>query len=135
MSSQPPKNQQTILYSAKNIEISQSDAGYMYCNWVGFQDVAMVKETGEIILDILKNRKLTHILNDNSQVNGPWMQASQWTADVWFPNMFQAGLKKFAWVLSPDIFAELSAKKAMPNTDSVKAFGDLEKAKNWLLSS
>ena len=46
--------------------------------------------------------------------------------------MIKAGLKHFAWVFSRDIFAELSAKKAMPANDIVKSFNDLEDARKWL---
>ena len=134
MSTSSLKDSLTSLYSAKNIEIGRAEAGYLYCDWIGYQNKESIMKTGDVILDLVKKNKVTHVLNDNTRVSGPWQEASQWTADVWFPNMFQAGLQKFAWVLSPNIFAELSAKQAMPNTESVKAFGNLEEARNWLVA-
>ena len=90
---------------------------------------------GGTILDLLKKKKVVKVLNDNTLVTGPWQDAAEWTATVWFPDMIKAGLKHFAWVFSRDIFAELSAKKAMPANDIVKSFNDLEDARTWLIKA
>ena len=132
--STPTAQAQKEIYSSKHIKIYDVDGKYMYCDWTGFQNKESVMSMGEEILKLVKQQNYTHVLNDNTHVTGPWQEASQWTSDVWFPSMFEAGLQKFAWVLSPNIFAELSAKKAMPDTDTVKGFNNLDDAREWLIS-
>ena len=90
--------------------------------------------SGAIILDLLKQQRASKVLNDNTLVTGPWKDAAEWTATVWFPDMIEAGLRHFAWIFSPNLFAELSAKMAMPASDIVKSFNGLEEARQWLIN-
>ncbi len=89
-------------------------------------------QSGAIILDLQARNAFRKILNDNTQVVGPWHRAARWTADEWFPAMIHAGLSHFAWVLSTNIFAEASAKRALPTGDLVTTFKSCEEAFAWL---
>lgn len=123
------------LYQTKNIEISLDRKNkYIYCNWIGFQSTETIMESGKIILEELKKNGISKVLNDNTLAQGPWDQAAEWTATVWFPEMINAGLRHFAWIFSKNIFTELSAKKAMPANDFVKSFEDIKEAREWLIS-
>lgn len=123
------------LFKAKNIEISYDPANrYIYCNWIGYQNKQSIISSGAIILDLLKQQRASKVLNDNTLVTGPWKDAAEWTATVWFPDMIEAGLRHFAWIFSPNLFAELSAKMAMPASDIVKSFNGLEEARQWLIN-
>jgi hypothetical protein len=122
-----------ILAKEKFIEISYESSGdYLYCNWIGFQNEESVKKGCEMMLSQLKKNGYGKVLNDNTKVTGPWQSASEWVGNVWFPQMEQAGLKHFSWVFSPNIFAELSAKKAMPASGVVKSFNIMGEAKRWI---
>ena len=122
------------LYQAKNVEISYDPKNkFLYCNWIGFQNKELIMKSGGIILEVFKRKECTKILNDNTEVTGPWQEAAEWTSTVWFPAMIQAGLKHFAWIFSPNIFAELSAKKAMPASGVVKSFSSYDDAYSWLI--
>jgi len=122
------------LSKQKNLEISYDpEHKYLYCNWLGFQNKESIMKSGLIILDLLKQKKVSKVLNDNSQVTGPWQEAAEWTATVWFPQMIEHGLKHFAWIFSPNIFSELSAKKAMPSSGIVKSFNSYNDALSWLV--
>jgi len=124
------------LFKAKNIEITFDPKNkYLYCNWIGFQNKQSIMESGAVILEHLKRKDATKVLNDNTLVTGPWQEAAEWTATVWFPAMIDAGLRHFAWVFSGNIFSELSAKKAMPANEIVKSFKDLEEARKWLIAA
>lgn len=123
------------LLKAKNIEITYDPTHkYLHCNWIGFQNKESIMSTGAIILDLLKKKGTSKVLNDNTHVTGPWQEAAEWTSTVWFPSMIAAGLRHFAWIFSPNIFAELSAKKAMPANDIVKSFNGVAEARQWLTS-
>jgi hypothetical protein len=124
------------LLKAKNIEITYDPTHrYLYCNWIGFQNKQSIMNTGAIILDFLKQKNVAKVLNDNTLVTGPWQEAAEWTVTVWFPDMIKAGLKHFAWIFSDNIFAELSAKKAMPANDIVKSFNGKDEARQWLIQA
>jgi len=124
-----------ILHRADNIEISfDPETRIMHCKWIGLQNKKGIMKSGAIILNLLKDKKITKILNDNTEVNGPWNDAAEWTAKNWFPEMIEAGLKYFAWIISRNIFAEISAKMAMPDTQIVMPCYSYEEAHRWLLS-
>jgi hypothetical protein len=110
-----------LLYKASNMEICyDSIHRFLYCNWIGYQSHAELVHSGFIMLELLKQKRVHKILNDNSKVEGAWIDSSEWTAQRWFPNMANAGLQHFSWILSTDVFAEFSALKAQPTISTVK---------------
>ena len=121
------------LYKAPNLEISfDQSTRILYCNWIGFQEAEIIYQGGDIILDLVRELSITKVLNDNSRVTGPWLSATEWTARKWFPAMIEAGLKYFAWIKSPDIFADESAHRAMHGMHVVKTFDSYREAYDWL---
>ncbi|MCG8308936.1 MAG: hypothetical protein MI975_16190 [Cytophagales bacterium] len=123
----------TVLLKKKNVIVEHDkQQNYLYLNWVGFQTEEGIYEAGEDILEIFKKLDCSNVINDNREVQGPWNKASEWTQSYWFPAMIKAGLKKFAWIFPDNVFAELSASKAMPNTEVVHKFYEYEAAENWL---
>jgi hypothetical protein len=123
------------LHKAKNLEITYDKKDkYLYCNWIGFQNKESVISGCNIMLDLPKKKGSAKVLNDNTKVTGTWQDASDWVGKEWFPKMANAGLRDFAWIFSSNIFAELSAKKAMPESDVVKSFLSYEEAKAWLVA-
>lgn len=124
-----------LILQEKHLEVSFDSASeIMYCRWIGFQNKERIMDSGMKILDLFKKNKGIKILNDNTEVTGPWQDAAEWTATEWFPKMEDAGLQHFAWVFSDNIFAELSAKKAQPSSDIVTTFGAVPDAMKWLES-
>lgn len=122
-----------VVLSRKNIEvIHNTEKNYLYLNWKGFQLEDDIYEAGEQVLQIFRGLDCSKVLNDNREVVGPWNKASEWTQSYWFPEMIKAGLNQFAWVFPDNIFAELSAQKAMPNTELIHKFKSYEKAEQWL---
>jgi PAS domain S-box-containing protein len=106
-------------------------------DWTGFQDLASVKQGCLLLLEYVKKHKTDRIVNDNSNVTGTWSEASDWVGNVWFPLMEKAGLKFFAHILSPNIFAQLSAKKSidiMAGIITTQYFTDLVSAREWIES-
>lgn len=124
------------LLKEKHLEIAfDPETKILHCRWMGFQNKEKIMSSGHKILEIFKGKpECSKILNDNTEVTGPWQDAAEWTATVWFPEMEKAGLKKFAWIFSDNIFAELSAKNAQPDTDIVTTFKSKVEALRWLES-
>ncbi|MEL7001266.1 MAG: hypothetical protein AAFN93_00890 [Bacteroidota bacterium] len=122
------------LLKEKHIEVLYDDEKkIMYDHWIGFQSADNVKDGCEKILKLFKEKKDCHlILNDNTQVTGPWQSATEWVSNVWFPKMLDAGLQHFAWVLSTNIFAELSAKNVSSEADVIQYFNSYNEAEQYL---
>ena len=115
-----------------------TDHQWLYSNWIGFVSVEDVKQGCNAGLDAMIRTRCLNLLNDNRQLTGPWKEANEWIAQDWMPRALQAGLKNFAHVASPSIFAEYSAKDLETRLDEVnfvlKIFKDVELAKAWLSS-
>ncbi len=110
--------------------------GILYSNWKGCNlSEGQIKEGSLHGIDLVKQYGLTKTINDNRQVIGVWDQAMDWVENVHFPKMTAAGLKKFAHVVSPDVFANLSAaifsSKAKRILD-IKLCQSYEEAVKWL---
>lgn len=122
------------LHKADNIEITYDpETCILFCNWIGLQNADGLKKSGQIIMDNLKLKKCSKVLNDNTNVIGPWYHSVDWTSSTWFPEMIDSGLQHFAWVCSKDIFSQLSAKRAIPEGNVVKAFHTYSEAIEWLI--
>lgn len=122
------------LYAEAHLEITYApDTQIMYCRWKGYQTPENIEDGGAVILNLIKDRKIEKILNDNSFVIGPWHHTAGWTHEVWFPAVINAGLKQFAWVLAENMFAAMSAKRAMIPSPVIKSFKTFDDAHNWLL--
>lgn len=126
---------QTLHISSNLQVIHLLSNNIMYCKWIGPQSQQSVLRGGAVILDLLQQKQFTKVLNDNTRVTGPWNTAVQWTAEQWFPAMITSGLQQFAWIISPNIFARLSAKRAAPPTTVIKSFNDYQAALHWLTNA
>ncbi|MBT1688897.1 hypothetical protein KK078_20175 [Fulvivirgaceae bacterium PWU37] len=126
-----------LLYDASNVRIEyQEESGILVCVWIGFQTDEQIAVTGQVILDLIHERRITKILNDNREVIGLW--ADEWTRDVWFPKVRESGVKKFAWIFSENIFARMSARRAaIAGTTTrpltIRDFRTTDAAMKWLL--
>lgn len=121
-----------LLHKLPNIEIRQITNKIIYCNWVGPQKPDSITGAGVMILEIIKEGNFNKVLNDNSRVTGPWNTSVPYTLNHWFPSMIDSGLEHFAWVYSPNIFANLSARRATPTGSFIKSFYNYNDALNWL---
>ena len=129
---------QHSYYEGSFIQIRyQPDGDYIDVNWIGYQNYDSVVKGCEVMLDLMKKNSCNRVLNDNTLVKGNWSEASDWGAEVWFPAMAEAGLKKFAWIYSPSTFSRIAANKSLPSAyDAVQVafFDDKAGAKDWLLT-
>ncbi|QEM12456.1 PAS domain-containing protein [Mucilaginibacter rubeus] len=129
---------QQSYYEGSFISIRyQPDGHFMDVDWKGYQNYDSVVKGCETMLDLMKKNHCSLVLNNNSSVKGNWSEASDWGAEVWFPAMAKAGLKKFAWIYSPSTFSRIAAGKSLPSEyDTVKVafFDDKETAVQWLLT-
>ena len=125
-----------LLFRNNFIAIEYShENDWMYVNWRGYVSHHDVVVGCEEILRLLKEHRITDILNDNTQVEGMWSGASKWLGEVWFPALLEAGLKHFVWVYSPSVLSRLSTDKTIKytqNPDFIQVFDDTDLAADWL---
>ncbi|WP_210463882.1 hypothetical protein [Rufibacter roseolus] len=125
-----------ILISEPHIAIRHSMAGdLLYADWVGEQTEATVRDGCERILKVLAFHQCHKLLNDNTRVTGMWSDAAEWVALDWIPRMHRAGCRFLAHVYSPDVYARLSADKALGfgvRGVMVTTFQGKEAAEEWL---
>lgn len=110
-----------------------------YSNWVGFVTVEEVKEACLKCLAMIESNKCPNLLNDNSQISGPWSGANEWIASVWMPKALSLELKRFAHVVSPNVFSALSAQQLVSKVEGMgfemRIFKTKQEAQHWLASS
>ena len=124
------------MFTSRNLDIYYDNTNkFIYSDWKGFQNVENVKAGCEQILLELKKKSASKVFNDNSKVTGPFQGATEWLANDWFPRMFEAQMKYFAWVLSPNVFSQLSAESTVKKLDTgeiIQTFESFQKAEQWI---
>ncbi|WP_419701330.1 PAS domain-containing protein [Mucilaginibacter sp. NFX135] len=104
-------------------------------DWTGFQNLESVQQGCHRLLNMMVKNHVHKVLNNNIHVLGNWSEAVEWVAEEWFPAMYKAGLKYFAWVNSPSVFSQLSARKSvntLPNKIAIRFFTDVITAEAWI---
>ena len=125
------------LHQNSFIEIQyDNENDWLYCNWQNYQTMESIQTGGELMIKYLQETRCDKVLNDNRLVKGSWTFAADWTQNVWFPRIIEAGLRHFAWIYSPDVLAKFSVYKAAQQhkDDVVNIFSDINQARAWLLS-
>lgn len=122
------------LYKSDALQIGHdSESAILFCNWAaGYVSYDMLKECGIIIYDLFNENHCNKILNDTTLVRGSWHHSVKWVLEDWFPSMFAAGLRQYAWLFPTDVFAKISAQKSLPDTDIIKIFASYPDALAWL---
>jgi hypothetical protein len=108
---------------------------WLRTTWQGFVSPADAELGAETILEPLQSEPIPYLLNDNSQVKGPWFDSLQWLQHVWGPQAAHLGLRYVAHVVQPHTEADLgSILEGSPfqNLFEVQLFIAVEDAARWL---
>lgn len=111
---------------------------WIYNNWVGVLPTEKVIQGCQATIDFLRENPCAHMLNDNRKIIGSWNSANDWIAEHWIPQVLALGLRRFAHIVSPDIFGQASAAELVTRVGQhfeIRLFQDLELAKAWLRSA
>lgn len=104
-------------------------------DWTGFQNLESIQQSCHHMLNMMVKNNVYKVLNNNIHVLGNWSEAIDWVVQEWFPAMQKAGLRYFAWVNSPSVFNQLSARKsvnALPHKMTINFFTDVISAEAWI---
>ena len=79
--------------------------------------------------------QVPYLLNDNSQVQGPWFDSTAWLQRVWAPQATQLGSRYVAHVLQPhteDDLGLLLRHNPFAGKFELQFFTDVADAASWL---
>jgi len=117
---------------------TEMDGNLIFTDWNGFVTVDDVKAGAIEVLKLLEYHKAPMLLNSNEKLEGSWDEANEWIASEWMPKAIGLGLKRFAHIVSPEIFGALSAEEMVERAAEfdfeLRTFQDVESAKAWLKS-
>lgn len=113
----------------------EADNNLLYNNWLGYQTVDSIMKGANTALELMAQTRCPYLLNDNTNITGPWGHAVAWIAEDWTPRAIAVGLTHFAHVVSPESFAALSAETmaaSVGDSFRMRIFGSVPAARQWL---
>ncbi len=124
------------LYDSPTLTISlEYVENWLQLDWHGSPSDAEVMEGALKLLELVQQERCTKILNDNTRIHGLWAEAARWGGEVFFPQLYDAGCRYFAWVHSPERYSQLSAELAVQHTSAgivFLTFSSPASASEWL---
>ncbi|OUJ73216.1 hypothetical protein [Hymenobacter crusticola] len=108
---------------------------WIHARWHGRQTLGSIMDGGLTYVDMLREQPSPRLLNDHRELIGNFTEANDWIEHVWTPLIIGAGLRYFAQILSPDIFAQLSIENLQLRIGDqlhIHMFDSLEAAQYWL---
>jgi len=112
------------------------DLACVHLDWHGFAEDVEFQEACYVALDLLKERKLSKMIADNTDAKVVSIANQNWLNEVWFPKAYKEGYRTSAVVVSKDLFNEVAVKKIVNDMDeglfTVRFFPNLDDAKDWL---
>jgi hypothetical protein len=111
------------------------DNGWIYNEWRGVLSVDSVVQGATAVLDVMRESRCVYLLNDNLAVVGSWNQANDWIAREWMPQALALGLRRFAHVMAPGTFVQVSAEEMRKRAGEqfvMELFERVEDAQLWL---
>ena len=109
---------------------------YLEATWHGAFTSEVIKQGYEQILFFLQKERCHKLLDNHQDVQGLWVELTDWLAYDWHQRAETAGLQFHAAVYSRDYFSRLSTDRAigLVRHGIAKGFETTENAKNWLNS-
>ncbi|UYZ59725.1 STAS/SEC14 domain-containing protein [Hymenobacter latericus] len=108
---------------------------WIYNRWEGMLSKENVIKGGEQVLEVMQATGCRLLLNDNREVKGSWSQANDYIAHHWMPKAKALGLRRFAHILAPGLFAQQSVEEMLHRVEGrfeMRLFGNLDEATEWL---
>ena len=101
--------------------------------WKGFVGPSMAQRGGETYLEHALAWPSPFLLNDNTQLHGPWFDGLDWLAAVWAPQAARLGLRYVAHVVQADArFDTITQQMPAPAPFELQIFQDVAEARRWL---
>jgi len=129
------------LFDEKYVHIEYDDANEILIQtWLGFISSENFRKAIDKTVEFSKTKPVKAIISDTSQLAIVRREDTEYAASI-MPALIEKGLRKMAFVLSDNTFAQMSVKNfesqtkgKLQNNQLVKHFVDLQEAKDWIIS-
>lgn len=106
---------------------------WLRATWRGFVDPLEARRGAEAYLRYAAQIPCALLLNDNSQLRGPWFDSLEWLGQVWVPQATSLGLRYVAHVVQADRHVDLLTSQLLQNLPfDLQIFQELADAQHWL---
>lgn len=110
---------------------------WLRATWCGYVNPAEATRGAETYLAKVQDFPCAFLLNDNTELQGPWFDSVDWLGRVWLPHAQRLGLRYLAHVVQADTHVDiLTAPPAYPLAHSLdlQLFHVVAEAEEWLRS-
>jgi hypothetical protein len=106
---------------------------WLQATWNGYVDPIEARRGAEAYLHHAAQTPSPYLLNDNSQLRGPWFDSLDWLAEVWVPQAIALGLRYVAHVPQADRHADILPRHLAGTIPfELQIFDTLDDAQHWL---
>ncbi|RZJ94717.1 MAG: hypothetical protein EOO60_02425 [Hymenobacter sp.] len=106
---------------------------WLRATWRGYVDPIEAMRGAEAYLQHAARTPCPLLLNDNSQLRGPWFDSLDWLAEIWVPQASRLGLRYIAHVLQADRHSDIIPARMPASVPfELQIFQSLEDAQQWL---
>lgn len=106
---------------------------WLCATWRGYVDPIEALHGAEAYLVHAAHTPAALLLNDNSQLTGPWFESIDWLAHVWVPQAERLGLRYVAHVVQADQrYDIITLLKPIRLPFDLQIFDELSDAQRWL---
>jgi hypothetical protein len=103
--------------------------------WRGYVDPDEAMKGAQAYLQHAAQFPCPYLLNDNSQLIGPWFESLEWLMHVWVPQAERLGLRYVAHVVQADQHTDIFTRQHhIPLPFELQIFQSPEDATHWLAS-
>lgn len=105
--------------------------------WIGFVDLPEAIRGANNYLRALEQLHVPYLLNDNSNLRGPWFDTLEWLSQVWVPQASRLGLRYVAHVVQTDRQADIITTRLQQPYEGafeLQVFFSVPEAEEWLLT-
>ena len=113
------------------------DHTLLYIRWHGQLTAEEVIRGVLVGTRLLEEHAFERVLNDKRDTGGDWSEALPWLEYEWLPKAVAAGLRAIAYILSPDLEAQIVSQEFVATVGSqiqISLFINEEDAREWLRS-
>lgn len=106
---------------------------WLRATWSGYVDPTEAMRGAEAYLRHAAQRPSPYLLNDNSQLQGPWFDSLDWLAEVWVPQAAALGLRYVAHVLQANRHSDILPSRLPDSIPlELQIFREVADAQQWL---
>jgi hypothetical protein len=112
-----------------------AEESLLYIRWHGHLTGPAVIRGAQQAVALRKHYGYQKVLNDKRDTGGDWSDALPWLQYEWLPQAVASGLKAMAYILSPDLHAQMVSHafvEAVQGHLNVALFTTEAEAERWL---